>query len=81
MDFQFCQPKFGALPVLQEYPCICRNLRAFGGDQTDPKSVCGGPNTILSTGPDSPQKTVFKTPQTHATVLIFWGCFFIPVSV
>ena len=21
MDFQFCQPKFGALPVLQEYPC------------------------------------------------------------
>ena len=20
MDFQFCQPKFGALPVLQEYP-------------------------------------------------------------
>ena len=20
MDFQFCQPKFGALPVLQDYP-------------------------------------------------------------
>ena len=23
MDFQFCQPKFGALPVLQEYPISC----------------------------------------------------------
>ena len=27
--------------------CICRNLRAFWGDQTDPKHVCGGPNSIL----------------------------------
>ena len=23
MDFQFCQPKFGALPVLHYYPCSC----------------------------------------------------------
>ena len=29
---------------------ICRNLRAFWGDQTDPKSACGGPNSILRTG-------------------------------
>ena len=30
--------------------CTCRNLRAFRGDQTDPKSTCGGPNSILRTG-------------------------------
>ena len=30
--------------------CICRNLRAFLGDQTDPKSAGGGPNSILRTG-------------------------------
>ena len=29
--------------------CLCRNLRAFWGDQTDPKSACGGPNSILRT--------------------------------
>ena len=29
IDFQFCQPKFGALPVLQEYPCIWNNLVCF----------------------------------------------------
>ena len=29
MDFQFCQPKFGALPVLQDYPTylkVCRTV-------------------------------------------------------
>ena len=30
--------------------CICRNLRAFWGDQTDPKPACGGPNSIVRTG-------------------------------
>ena len=30
---------------------ICRNLGAFWEDQTDPKFVCGGPNSILRTGP------------------------------
>ena len=30
--------------------CISRNSRAFWGDQMDPKSACGGPNSILRTG-------------------------------
>ena len=30
MDFQFCQPKFGALPVLQKYPTICWNEMFLG---------------------------------------------------
>ena len=30
--------------------CICRNLRAFWGDQTDPKSAAGGPPQDLRTG-------------------------------
>ena len=27
--------------------CICRNLRTFWGDQTNPKSAFGGPNSVL----------------------------------
>jgi len=31
MDFQFCQPKFGALPVLQEYPSISDGIFSCPG--------------------------------------------------
>ena len=33
--------------------CICRNLSTSWGDQNDPKSACGGLNSILRTGPSS----------------------------
>ena len=34
MDFQFCQPKFGALPVLQDYPSSTNDgKKAIAGDR------------------------------------------------
>ena len=41
---------------------MCRKLRAFYGDQTDPKFVCGGPKSILRTGIRMPVIT-FVHPQ------------------
>ena len=71
MRWRFCNSLFKRIYVVC---CICRNLCAFWGDQTDPKSACGGPTSILRTGPPGVNRVNIIGWQVHIIIVLLSQC-------